>query len=233
MSGRSIRQSISKNSLVLTVFALVTAGALALTNLGTQDRIANAERAAQQRALLEIIPLGNHDNDLLNDTIDVPQSALAQLGLTGGEKIHRARHNGDISALIVPAMAHDGYSGDISMIVGVNRDGTVAGVRILLHKETPGLGDKIELKKHQWILSFNGKSLQVPVIEEWKVKKDGGVFDQFAGATITPRAVVGQVKHVLEFVAANQQTLFTDQQTINDPQQKINKQQPATGEHHE
>jgi len=117
--------------------------------------------------------------------------------------------------------------------VGVNRDGTVAGVRILLHKETPGLGDKIELKKHQWILSFNGKSLQVPVIEEWKVKKDGGVFDQFAGATITPRAVVGQVKHVLEFVAANQQTLFTDQQTINDPQQKINKQQPATGEHHE
>lgn len=233
MSGRSIRQSISKNSLVLTVFALVTAGALALTNLGTQDRIANAERAAQQRALFEIIPLGNHDNDLLNDTIDVPQSALAQLGLTGGEKIHRARHNGDISALIVPAMAHDGYSGDISMIVGVNRDGTVAGVRILLHKETPGLGDKIELKKHQWILSFNGKSLQVPVIEEWKVKKDGGVFDQFAGATITPRAVVGQVKHVLEFVAANQQTLFTDQQTINDPQQKINKQQPATGEHHE
>lgn len=233
MLSQSIRASISKNSLVLTAFAIVTAGALALTNLGTQDRIANAERAAQQRALFEIIPLGNHDNDLLNDTIDVPQAALAQLGLTGGEKIHRARHNGNISALIVPAMAHDGYSGDISMIVGVNRDGTVAGVRILLHKETPGLGDKIELKKHQWILSFNGKSLQVPVIEEWKVKKDGGVFDQFAGATITPRAVVGQVKRVLEFVAANQQTLFIDQQTINDPQQKINEQQPATGEHHE
>ncbi|MEN0038832.1 MAG: electron transport complex subunit RsxG [Cellvibrio sp.] len=226
MLGQSISQSISKNSLVLTAFALVTAGALALTNLGTQDRIANAERAAQQRALFEIIPLGNHDNDLLNDTIDVPASGLAQLGLSGGEKIHRARQNGEISALIVPAMAHDGYSGDISMIVGVNRDGTVAGVRILLHKETPGLGDKIELKKHQWILSFNGKSLQMPVIEEWKVKKDGGAFDQFAGATITPRAVVGQVKRTLEFVAANQQVLFNDQQTMNT-------QQPTTGEHHE
>jgi electron transport complex protein RnfG len=224
-------QSISKNSLVLTAFALVTAGALALTNLGTQDSIATAERAAQQRALFEIIPLGNHDNDLLNDTIDVPAPALAQLGLSGGEKIHRARHNGEISALIVPAMAHDGYSGDISLIVGVNRDGTVAGVRILLHKETPGLGDKIELKKNQWILSFNGKSLQVPVIEDWKVKKDGGVFDQFAGATITPRAVVGQVKRVLEFVAANRQTLFNDQQTISD--QQTNSQQQRAGEHHE
>jgi electron transport complex protein RnfG len=224
-------QSISKNSLILTAFALVTAGALALTNLGTQDSIATAERAAQQRALFEIIPLGNHDNDLLNDTIDVPAPALAQLGLSGGEKIHRARHNGEISALIVPAMAHDGYSGDISLIVGVNRDGTVAGVRILLHKETPGLGDKIELKKNQWILSFNGKSLQVPVIEDWKVKKDGGVFDQFAGATITPRAVVGQVKRVLEFVAANRQTLFNDQQTISD--QQTNSQQQRAGEHHE
>ncbi|HSC69275.1 MAG TPA: electron transport complex subunit RsxG [Cellvibrio sp.] len=225
-------QSISKNSLVLTAFAIVTAGALALTNLGTQERIATAERAAQQRALFEIIPLDKHDNDLLNDTIDVPPAALEQLGLVGGEKIHRARQRGEISALIVPAMARDGYSGDISMIVGVNRDGTVAGVRILLHKETPGLGDKIELKKHQWILGFNGKSLQVPVIEEWQVKKDGGIFDQFAGATITPRAVVGQVKRVLEFVAANQQTLFADQPLINDSSRSID-QQPSAGTQHE
>lgn len=203
-------KSISKNTLILTAFAIVTAGALALTNLGTQERIAKAERAAQQRALYEIIPLSQHDNDLLIDTIPVPSSAWEPLGANVESKIHRARRNGEISALIIPAIAHDGYSGDISMIVGVNRDGTIAGVRILLHKETPGLGDKIELKKHQWILSFNGKSLQVPVLEEWKVKKDGGVFDQFAGATITPRAVVGQVKRVLEFVAANKQVLFNE-----------------------
>lgn len=206
-------KSISKNSLILTAFALATAGALALTNLGTQDRIASAERAAQQRALYEIIPLSQHDNDLLTDTIPVPQSGWIELGADANSKIHRARHNGEISALIIPAVAHDGYSGDISMIVGVNRDGTIAGVRILLHKETPGLGDKIELKKNQWIVNFNGKSLQVPVIEEWKVKKDGGAFDQFAGATITPRAVVGQIKRVLEFVARNQENLFNNGQT--------------------
>lgn len=205
-------QSISKNSLLLAAFAVFTAGALALTNLATQDRIAAAERAAQQRALFEIVPVADHDNDLLSDTLPVPRDALEMLGVSDASEIYRARKQGEIIALIVPATAHDGYSGDISMIVGVKRDGTIAGVRILLHKETPGLGDKIELKKHQWILSFNGKSLSVPVIEEWKVKKDGGIFDQFAGATITPRAVVGQVKRVLEFVTANQQTLFNDTQ---------------------
>jgi electron transport complex protein RnfG len=220
-------QSISKNSLLLAAFALVTAGTLALTNLGTKDRIAAAERAAQQRALFEIIPVSGHDNDLLNDVIPVPDSAQELLNVSSEASIHRARGNGEITALIVPAIARDGYSGDIKMIVGVNRDGSVAGVRVLQHKETPGLGDKIDIKKHQWILSFDGKTLQVPVIEEWKVQKDGGVFDQFAGATITPRAVVSQVKRVLEFVAANQQSLFNGALPTTD-------EQPSdTGKDHE
>jgi Na+-translocating ferredoxin:NAD+ oxidoreductase subunit G len=216
-------QSISKNSFILGAFAVLTAGTLALTNLGTQDRIAAAERAAQQRALFEIIPRDRHNNDLLTDTLDIPESGWAQLGLSGNQPIYVARNDGDAIALIIPAMAHDGYSGDIEMIVGVNRDGTIAGVRILKHKETPGLGDKIELKKHQWILNFNGKSLTVPVLEDWKVKKDGGIFDQFAGATITPRAVVGQIKRVLEFTAANPQ-LFESPATS---------QQHNTGKQHE
>ena len=220
-------QSISKNSLLLAAFALATAGTLALTNLGTKDRIAAAERAAQQRALFEIIPLPSHDNDLLNDVIPVPQSAQELLNVGSEASIYRARRNGEITALIIPARAPDGYSGDIDMIVGVNRDGSVAGVRIIRHKETPGLGDKIDLKKHQWILSFDGKNLQVPFSDEWKVKKDGGVFDQFAGATITPRAVVGQVKRVLEFVAANQQSLF------NDPLLTPTEQPSDTGKDHE
>lgn len=203
-------QSISKNSLILGTFAVITAGALALTNLGTQDRIATAERAAQQRALFEILPQDTHDNDLVNDTLAVPETARAGLGLRSDASIYRARRAGEIVALIIPAIAQDGYSGDIDMIVGVNRDGTLAGVRVLRHKETPGLGDKIDVKKSQWILNFNNKSLQVPVIDEWKVKKDGGSFDQFAGATITPRAMVKQIKQVLEFVAANQQALFND-----------------------
>lgn len=206
-------QSISKNSLLLAAFALATAGTLALTNLGTKGRIAEAERAAQQRALFEIIPVENHDNDLLNDVVTLPETAQSSLHVKNDAVIHRARRNGEIIALIVPAVAPDGYSGDIEMIVGVNRDGSVAGVRVIKHKETPGLGDKIDLKKHQWILDFNGKSLTFPVVEEWKVKKDGGEFDQFAGATITPRAVVSQVKRVLEFVAANNENLFGDTQS--------------------
>lgn len=218
-------QSISKNSLLLAAFALATAGTLALTNLGTKDRIAAAERAAQQRALFEIIPLQTHDNDLLTDIVPVPLAAQKVLHVNSAATIHRARLNGEITALIVPTVARDGYSGDIEMIVGVNRDGSVAGVRVIKHKETPGLGDKIDLKKNPWILGFNGKSLQLPFSDVWKVKKDGGEFDQFAGATITPRAVVGQVKRVLEFVTANHDTLFNDTVEKNT--------QPHTGEHHE
>ena len=228
-------QSISKNSLLLAAFALATAGTLALTNLGTKDRIAVAERAAQQRALFEIIPLQTHDNDLLTDITPVPLAAQKNLHVGSTATIHRARMNGAITALIVPTVARDGYSGDIEMIVGVNRDGSVAGVRVIKHKETPGLGDKIDLKKNPWILSFNGKSLQLPFSDAWKVKKDGGDFDQFAGATITPRAVVGQVKHVLEFVTANHATLFNDKvenNSVDNNAVEINTQ-PHTGEDHE
>lgn len=212
-------QSISKNSIVLGVFAFVTAIALALTNLATQDRITKAERAAKQKALLEIVPADQLDNDLLQDTVRIPSSTHEMLGVDADQPIYIARHQQQVVALIIPAIAHDGYSGDISIIVGVKRDLTLAGVRVIAHKETPGLGDKIELKKHQWILSFDGKSLQVPVISEWKVKKDGGVFDQFAGATITPRAVVKKIKEVLEFAQTHPELFDTPA--------------PHTGDHHE
>lgn len=211
-------QSISKNSIILGIFALIAAAALALTNLGTQDRISKAERAAKQKALFEIVPSDQLDNDLLQDTIKIPVSTHELLGVDASQPIYIARRQGQVTALIIPAMAHDGYSGDISMIVGVNRDLTIAGVRVIAHKETPGLGDKIEIKKSRWMLNFNGKSLQAPVTSEWLVKKDGGVFDQFAGATITPRAVVKKIKEVLEFTQAHPELFDT----------------PApTGEHHE
>ncbi len=211
-------QSISKNSLILGVFALLAAAALALVNLGTQDRIAKAERAAKQKALFEIVPADQLDNDLLQDTIKLPSLTHEHLGVDANQPVYIARRQGQVTALIIPAMAHDGYSGDIAMIVGVNRDLTIAGVRVIAHKETPGLGDKIEIKKSNWILNFNGKSLQAPVISEWLVKKDGGIFDQFAGATITPRAVVKKIRDVLEFVQAHPELFDT----------------PApNGEHHE
>lgn len=214
-------RSISKNSLLLGLFALVIAVGLALTYAGTRERIEAAERAARQSALFEIIPRHLHDNDLLTDTRPIPQAAWPQLGLKQGGDIHIARYQGEVIAIIIPAIAPDGYSGNISLIAGINRDLSVAGVRIVAHNETPGLGDKFELKKGNWILSFDGKSLLNPAAERWGVTKDGGVFDQFTGATITPRAVVNQVKRVLEFAEQYQELLFSPA-----PNPSLREQQP-------
>lgn len=194
--------SVRRNSIALGIFALVTSGILAITLLATEERIATAERRAAEQALLEIVPRERHDNDMLSDRLPVPESLWPLLGLKAGGDIHIARTDGEWMAIIVPAVAPDGYSGNIKMIVGINRDGSLAGVRVLNHQETPGLGDKVELKKSDWILGFNGKSLNNPSVDQWKVKKDQGVFDQFTGATITPRAVVQQVKRSLQFFEA-------------------------------
>ena len=203
-----LSKSITKNSLLLGAFALVTTAVLAFTADFTKERIAQAEREAQQKALFEIVPRTSHDNDMLMDTIKVPEDAWAGLGLKSGGEIHVARHTDETIAVIIPAVAPDGYSGDIRMIVGINADGSIAGVRILDHHETPGLGDKVDIKKTPWILNFNGKSSSTPELSHWKVKKDGGDFDQFAGATITPRAVVNQIRRVLEFVDSHRDELF-------------------------
>lgn len=204
----SISLSMGKNSILLFLFALLTAGILATTYEGTKETIALAERKAAEKALLEIIPSDRIDNDLLLDTIAIPESSWAQLGLSGGGDIHIARKKQKIIAVIIPTVAPDGYSGDIKMIAGINSDGKIAGVRVLTHTETPGLGDKVDLKKSNWIKSFDNTSLLKPAINQWKVKKDGGAFDQFTGATITPRAVVQQIRKVLEFVERRQKLLF-------------------------
>lgn len=194
-----LTQSIRFNSLVLGLFALVTALLLASTYLGTRDTIAAAERAAAQKTLLEIFPDDQHDNNLLDDTLPIPGPYLKTLGLGKPDNIHVVRKNGQVTGFILPAVAPDGYSGDIRLIIGIRADGTLAGVRVTAHNETPGLGDKVELRKHPWILSFEGRSLRNPPRDQWQVKKDGGVFDQFTGATITPRAVVRKVRDTLQF----------------------------------
>ncbi len=221
-----LTKSIGFNSLVLAAFALVTALLLASTYLGTKDQIAESERQAAEKALLEIIPNERHSNDMLVDTLAIPQQFWSKLGLHKGGEINIARNHGKIEAVIVPAVAPDGYSGDIRLIAGVNMDGTVAGVRVLSHTETPGLGDKIDLKKDDWILSFQGKSLTEPVSSKWQVIKDGGEFDQFTGATITPRAVVTLVKKVLEYFAEDRPRILK----LAVPASSATKQQEATDE---
>jgi electron transport complex protein RnfG len=196
------------NSVVLGIFALLTALLLAATYSGTKDTIAHSERVAAQKNLLEIYPNSRHDNDLLEDNLPIPAPYLTTLGLSKPSEIYIARQQGEIIGFIIPAIAPDGYSGNINLLAGINRDGTIAGVRVTSHNETPGLGDKVDLRKSDWILSFNGKSLNHPSPEHWAVKKDKGDFDQFTGATITPRAVVGQVKRVLQFYREHEKELL-------------------------
>lgn len=202
-----LRQSITRNSVLLAAFAVCTALLLTGTYLLTDERIAAQIRQAEEKALLEIVPKDRHDNSMLDDRLPVGPGA-GGLGLRQEKNIYLARRSGEVVAAIIPVTARDGYSGDIELIVGVNADGSIAGVRALSHKETPGLGDKVSLKKSDWILDFNGRSLENPLPARWAVKKDRGVFDQFTGATITPRAVVAATLRALEYARANRETLF-------------------------
>ncbi|HKK22056.1 MAG TPA: electron transport complex subunit RsxG [Pseudohaliea sp.] len=200
-------QSITRNGLLLGAFAVATALLIAGTYLQTRDRITAQQRAAEERALLQIVPRNAHDNSLLDDTVPAPVGD-DKLKLAEPHSIYRARREGRVETVLVPAQAPDGYSGAIDLVVGVDRDGTVAGVRVLEHRETPGLGDKVDRRKSDWIDSFTGRSLEDPAPAQWKVRKDKGVFDQFTGATITPRAVVAATRRALEYVQANEPSLF-------------------------
>ena len=194
-----------KNATVLGLFAIVTVGAVTLLQQGTAERIQAAERAAQVRALGEILPTGSYDNHLLDDSVLVQDRLL---GNRSPLPAYIAIKDGRPSAVILQAIAPDGYSGAIHLLVGIHADGRVAGVRVIGHRETPGLGDKIEVAKSPWIRSFEGKSLTNPAADGWAVKKDRGEFDQFAGATITPRAVVGAVHRALQYFDAHKAELL-------------------------
>ncbi len=198
----ALAQSIRRSAIGLGLFALITGGTIAVTQQLTADRIEEQQARAEAAALYEIIPESAHDNDLLNAILLLPPGDRPALQ---GPVIARvASQDGEPVGLILPAVAPDGYSGDIHLLVGINLSGEVLGVRITGHRETPGLGDRIELKKSDWVLSFEGRSLDNPEPRQWNVKKNGGVFDQFTGATITPRAVVKAVQDTLIYFRKNQ-----------------------------
>lgn len=201
-----ISRSMLKNSFVLALFAAVTVAVVAVTQQSTEPRIAEAERAAQIRALGEILPAHSYDNDLLDSVIYLNDPLL---GHRKDTPAYLASANGQPVAVILQANAPDGYSGTISLLIGILADGTLSGVRVIQHKETPGLGDHIELAKSPWIKSFDGKSLNNPAERGWAVKKDQGDFDQFVGATITPRAVVAAVHSALQYFDQQHRELFT------------------------
>ncbi len=200
-----MRYAITKNAVILSLFAISTAAALAITNELTIGKVECNKQAALMASLNEVMPHDRHDNDLLADRITVSDPLLGR----NGHHIYRARQDGEPNGAVLEATAPDGYGGNIALIVGVDMQGKVQGVRVVPpHNETPGLGDKIETKKSDWIYGFNGLSLGNPANAGWAVKKDGGQFDSFTGATITPRAVVGAVHRALQYFDANQTAVF-------------------------
>lgn len=207
ISGSIMRRSMLQNSLVLGLFAVVTVGLVAITQQATASRIVEAERAAKSQTLSQLLPAGSFDNHLQDSHTLLAADPL--LGTHSAKTAYLATLNGAPSAVILQVTTAEGYSGAIHLLVAISTQGRVLGVRVLKHKETPGLGDKIELGKHNWIRSFDGKSLTDPDASGWAVKKDLGQFDQFAGATITPRAVVKAVHQALQYFAAHQRELLT------------------------
>ncbi|GAB5604241.1 electron transport complex subunit RsxG [Sideroxyarcus sp. TK5] len=201
MKLAELRTRLGYQSLLLGGVALLTSAALAFAALLTGPEIKAAEEADLKQSLTQVLP-GSYDNDLLKDTVSLH-------GEAGEVLVYRARRTGKVEAVVYRVTGY-GYSGAIVCMMGVSREGKVLGVRVIKHAETPGLGDKIEPAKAKWIFDFDGKWLGEPPVDKWAVKKDGGVFDQFAGATITPRAVVKAVKGGLVFFEANRAALLDE-----------------------
>ena len=198
---RTALRNALRTGLILLVFALVGTALLAYTHDRTEPTIA-ASAEAEKRALLgQVLPAALHDNDLLAQVRTLPPDEA--LGTRHASSLWLAKQGDTVTALVLEAVAPDGYSGDIALLIGVTRAGSVTGVRVTTHRETPGLGDYIDHAKSPWIEQFAGKSLTDPAAKRWKVVKDGGAFDARAGATITPRAVVKAVKSALAWVDAH------------------------------
>jgi len=194
-------KAISKNAVILGIFALVSTGLIAITHLLTKDKIALEVELSLKRQLSQIVPEKNYTNNVYKDCIII--NDLNYLGSSDDQKLYRMRNNQDNFAALMTSVAPDGYSGKIALAVAISAKGQILGVNILSHQETPGLGDKIERNKSEWIEQFDGLSLDNTLEESWKVKKDGGQFDALTGATITPRAVVSAIHNSLKFFSEN------------------------------
>jgi electron transport complex protein RnfG len=196
--------AVRRSGLGISLFAILSAGIIAITQVNTREQIAANQAAAAARALFEIYP-SSIDPELYQHQL---QLSADSLGHSAQQVAYQAIEAGQVSGVILPVRTSEGYSGDIDLLVGVNRDGSVGGVRVVTHRETPGLGDNIELAKSDWILSFNGRSRDGSDDPRWAVRKDGGEFDQFTGATITPRAIVDATATALDYFEANRALLL-------------------------
>ncbi|MBK6358109.1 MAG: electron transport complex subunit RsxG [Betaproteobacteria bacterium] len=203
----------ARTAAILFVFVIIFTGLLSGAYLWTKPAIEASAVEEKMKLVDEVLQRSEYDNDLLSDTIALP--ATPELALTDPTLLYRARKNGQPVALVFEAVAPDGYAGKIRLVMAVRANGEVAGVRVTQHKETPGLGDYVEVKKDKnkarpWITQFNGMSLAQVTAKEWKVKKDGGRIDNYAGATVTPRAVAKAVLKAAQWADANRDRLFAE-----------------------
>jgi electron transport complex protein RnfG len=203
---RTLAKASFHTALNLLFFALIGTALLALTYQLTRDTIARSEEKEKLKLVVQIVPATAYDNDIMKDTALLAPDEL--LGNDDTTVAYRGRLKNIPSIAVLQATAPDGYGGRINLIVAIFRDGSIGGVRVISHNETPGLGDYIEIAKNKWIGVFNDTSLDNRRDSDWKVKKDGGTFDYMAGATVTPRAMVKAVHKALQYYALHRNELF-------------------------
>ncbi len=202
---RLLKGIISRNGLILAVFAFLSTGLIAITYQMTKQKIAFAVEQNMINQLSHIVPQENYDNQVYQDCIKIRSRSF--LGSDQFQKAYRLRKHGKNYAILLTAVAPDGYSGPIEFSMAISDTGSIIGLNILSHRETPGLGDKIERRKSDWLDQFNGLAIENKQ-QKWRVKKDGGQFDALTGATITPRAMVKAAYNALLFYQQHQQQLF-------------------------
>ena len=201
----SYRKRLMYHAGLLGGMGLLASAILVLGDISTSNDIELRIKEDIKASINKVIPESYYDNDLLEDSTLVKSSH--DISEDEYTKVYLARKNDKITAVAFEVTG-TGYAGPIEIILGIDDKNTLLGVRVISHSETPGLGDKIDANKDNWITKFSGHSLSNTSAENWRVKKDGGVFDQFSGATITPRAVVKAIHNGLLFFAENKQQIM-------------------------
>jgi len=203
------KSQILTTGALLCLFSLISALSVGLIHSLTFERIRTERHNVLRQTLNALVPQKRYDNALTQDTLSLTDPLL---GHTHAVIAYRARQQGKPVAVVIGSIAPDGYNGAITLLVAINLDGSLIGVRVVSHQETPGLGDKIELQKSAWIKQFDGASLTHPSEDKWRVQKDGGDFLALTGATITPRAITKAVYNTLRYFKQHQTDIFLPSQ---------------------
>ncbi len=210
------------NNIIRNAASLALVAVMGTTLLLGVDRLTKAPIAEQEKQAIldqlgQLVSPDLYDNEIQQDLFSFQDEGY----FPGGQTVvtYRARLDGKAVAVVLKIAAVNGYNGKINLLIGINENGTLCGVRVTSHKETPGLGDAIEIERNNWILGFFGRALDNPLPDGWAVRRDGGEFDQFTGATVTPRAVVEAVRLALEFFAGHKSFLF-ESPVASDPGEK-------------